>query len=106
MSIDKQIHLLDDLENMLEKQIELAHQGNLRGIEALSGQTDSLTEEIGRLKILESAEFKSERECLVKLYNDLQFALTVEKEETGKQLQQTRRARRTIRAYRNNIQEK
>jgi len=42
MSTEKQTHLLDDLQDLLEKQIELAQQGNISGVEVLSKQANSL----------------------------------------------------------------
>ena len=105
MSTDKQIHLLDGLQSLLEKQIELARQGNPAGgrIEVLSKQAGSLVEKIARGGILELAEFKNRREQLQKLYKDLCLAITAQKDDTAEKLSRVRKGRKTIQTYRNNI---
>ncbi len=104
MSTDKQTHLLDDLQSLLEKQIELAQQGNISGVEVLSKQASSLVVEIAQTGILELREFKKRRERLQKLYEELCLALTAAKAETVEKLSQVRRGKRTIETYRSNIQ--
>jgi hypothetical protein len=112
MSIDnvdinpgEQICLLDELQSLLEKQLELAHQGNSASEqgEALGRQADQLVEKIAQTEILKRAEFKDRQECLKKLYNELCLAVTTQKTETAEQLSQLRRGRKTIEAYRSNI---
>jgi len=100
---DEQIHLLDELRNLLEKQIELARQGNINEIEVLSKQASSLVGEIARSGVLESSEFKSQREELRKLYQDLCLALTAQQAETAKELSRVRKGKKTIATYRGNI---
>ncbi|MHC4748497.1 MAG: hypothetical protein ACYTFW_01350 [Planctomycetota bacterium] len=112
MSIDnvdiipgEQICLLDELQSLLEKQLELAHQGNSASeqVEALGKQADRLVEKISQIEILKRAEFKNQRECLKKLYDELCLAVTTQKIETAEQLSQLRIGRKTIEAYRSNI---
>ncbi len=100
---DEQIHLLDELQNLLEKQIELARQGNINEIEVLSKQASSLVVEIARSEVLESSEFKSQREKLRKLYQDLCLALTAQQAETSEELSRVRKGKKTIATYRGNI---
>ncbi len=101
---DEQIHLLDELQNLLEKQIELARKSNINEIEVLSEQAGSLMGKITRSGIFESAEFISRREQLRKLYQNLCLALTAQQAETAGKLSQVRRGKKTIDVYRNNIQ--
>ncbi len=100
---DEQIHLLDELRNLLEKQIEFARQGNINEIEVLSKQTSSLVGKIARSGVLESSEFKSQHEQLRKLYEDLCLALTTQQAENAKELSQVRKGKKTIATYRGNI---
>ncbi len=100
---DEQIHLLDELQNLLEKQIDLARQGNINEIEVLSKQVSSLVGEIARSGVLESSEFKSQREKLRKLYQDLCLALTAQQAETTEELSRVRKGKKTIATYRGNI---
>ena len=105
MSTDKQIHMLDELQSLLEKQIELAQQGNpaSRRIEVLSEEADSLVGKIAKTGILELAEFKHRRELLHELYDRLRLVLTTQKAETAERLIRVRQGRKTIGTYRRNI---
>lgn len=108
MGIDKQISKfssqLTQLQNLLEKQIELARQGaNFTEIETLSSQADSLSEKIVHAGILELPEFKNQREHLQKLYNTLCLAIIAQKTETSKTLTRLRKGRKMLSVYRSNI---
>ena len=103
MSTDKQIYLLDELQSLLEKQIKLAQQGNISGVEVLSKQASSLVRKIAQSGVLESSEFKSQREQLRKLYQDLCLALTAQQAETAEELSRVRKGKKTIATYRGNI---
>ena len=96
---DEHIHLLNKLQNLLEQQIRFARQGNVNEIEALSTQANSLVGKIARSGILESSEFKNQREQLRKLYQDLYLALTAQQAENTKELSQVRKGKKTIVAY-------
>jgi len=104
MTTDKQVHLLDDLLILLERQIELARQGNVSDVEALSRQADSLVEKIARTGILERAEFKNRRERLQKLCNSLCLAITAQKADTAERLSRVRKGRKIVKTYRRNMQ--
>ena len=103
MSTDKHIHLLDDLQSLLEKQIELAQQGNISGVEILSKQASSLVVEIAQTGILELREFKNRREQLQKLYDSLLLAITAQSAEVAGELSRVRKGKKTVEAYRSNI---
>ena len=105
MDIDKQKDMLDELQNLLEQQILLVHQGNSAGerFEALSSRTDFLVWEIAEMKVLERDEMKDRRTQLKKSYDKLRFALTAQKDDVTDKLSQIRRGRKTIGTYRDNI---
>jgi hypothetical protein len=103
MSIDKRIDLLDELQSLLEKQIELAQHGNISDVEVLSKQVSSLVERIVQAGILGLAEFENRREQLQKLYKDLCLAVTAQRAETAERLGRVRKGKKTIAAYRGNI---
>ena len=105
MSTDKEIKLLDDLQSLLEKQIELAQQGNAAGsqLETLNEQTDSLIGQIVQTGTLESTEFKKRQKQLQELYKELCLALAAAKADTAEKITQLRKGRKTIGTYRNNI---
>jgi len=105
MSTDKQAHMLDELQSLLEEQIKLAKQGNpaSKQIEALITQAEALVGKIAQSGILESSEFKKRREHLNKLYDTLCLAITAQKADTAAKLNQVRAGRKTIGTYHSNI---
>jgi hypothetical protein len=105
MDTDKQKNMLNELQNLLEQQILLVHQGNSSGgrFEALSSRTDSLVREIAEMKILERDELKDRRTQLRKSYEKLNLALTAQKDDVTDKLSQIRRGRKTIGTYKDNI---
>ncbi len=103
MSIDKQIDLLDELQSLLEKQIELARQGNISDVELSSKQAGSLVERIVQAGILGLAEFENRREQLQKLYKDLCLTVTAQRTDVFKDLSRVRKGRKTIETYHKNI---
>jgi len=100
---DRQLHLLDELQSLLEKQIELARQGSIINVERLSSQASSLVEKITQAGILELSEFKNRREHLKKLYQDLCLAITAQKVDVTEKLSRVRKGRKAIETYRKNI---
>ena len=103
MSNDKQMHLLDNLQSLLEKQIKLAQQGNISDVEALSRQAGSLVGKIVQTGIFEMAEFENRRKQFQKLYKDLRLAITAQKADSAEKLNRVRRGKKTIKTYRSNI---
>ncbi len=100
---DEQIHLLDELQNLLEKQIGFARQGNINEIEILSKQSGSLVGKIARSGFLESSEYKNQQEQLRKLYQELCLALTAQQDKTSEELSRVRKGKKTVGIYRKNI---
>jgi hypothetical protein len=99
------LSVLNDLKQLLERQIVLAHQGNIKGIEALCSQTGSLVAEIMQMDSLEShEEFKSDVENAMELYRQLCLMLTAERAEAGRELKQVHKTRKMVGIYRDNIQ--
>ncbi len=105
MSTDKQISMLDELQSLLEKQLELAHQGNSAGerIDLLGRQADRLVEKIIQAGILERPEFESQRKKLKKSYENLCLAITAQKADTTEKLCHVRRGRNLVETYRSNF---
>ena len=102
MSPDKQVYLLDDLQSLLQKQIELARQNNISNVEALSKQAGCLVEKIAQTRSCELAELKNRQKCLVKLYKKLLLIIAAKKEHIGRQLRQISNGRKTLEAYSHN----
>jgi hypothetical protein len=97
--------MLDELQGLLEKQIELARQGDSAGeqIERLGRQVDCLVEKISHGRVLERLEFEGRRKQLQKSYENLCLALTAQKADVSERLNCVRKGRKTIETYRSNI---
>ena len=102
MKADEQMRLLDNLQSLLEKQIEMARRSNFRRVEALAEQANSVVEKIVKIKAFEQPGFDGQREHLTKLYEKLELILAAGKDSVGKQLRQVGNVRKTLSAYRNN----
>ncbi len=102
MKADEQMRLLDDLQSLLEKQIEMARRSSFRRVEALAEQADSVVEKIVKTKAFEQPGLDGRRELLTKLYKRLELMLAAGKNSVGKQLRQVGNVRKTIHAYHNN----
>ena len=103
-NLDEQRHLLGDLQHLLEKQIDLAHQGDISAVEMASMQAGAMAKKIAQTKILEQAAFKDQRERLQSLYADLCLVLTTEKANIADRLNHIRKGKKTIATYHDNIQ--
>lgn len=101
MRVDKQMHLLDNLQSLLEKQIEMARRGNFRRVEVLAEQASPIVEKIVKTKAFEQHEFDGPREYLAELYKKLELMLAAGKDSVGRQLRQVGSGRKTLQAYRN-----
>lgn len=102
-NLDEQRQLLSDLQHLLEKQIELAHQGDISAVEMLGKQAGDLAKKIAQTKILEQVAFKDNRERLQSLYADLCLVLAAEKANIAEKLTHVRKGKKTIEAYHSSI---
>ena len=105
INLEENKELLNELQHLLEQQIELIHKGDPAGkkVETLSERVRVLVEEIRRTGILESAQFKNQREKIKKLYDCLYMEISAQKDQTEQQLNQIRKGKKTIVTYRSNI---
>ena len=104
MNMDSQAHLLDNLQKLLEKQIQMVRRSNLRRVEALAEQAESVVEKITAAKTSAPDELNSRREHLIKLYKKLELMLAARKDCFRSQLQQIAEGRKTLKAYRTGAQ--
>ena len=94
---------LDELKNLLEKQVRLAQQGNISDVEILSRQADCLVQKITQTGLLEHPEFKNQWEQLRKLYEELRLAVTAQKADVSEKLSRVRKGKKTIETYHHNM---
>jgi hypothetical protein len=105
MSADEQMNILDELQDLLEMQLKLVHEGNSAGkqMDDLGIGTDLLVEKIVQAGILERPEFKTQKEKLKKSYEELHLAVTAQRADTAEKLSQVRRGRKIVETYRGNL---
>ena len=96
--------LLDNLQGLLERQTKLAQQGKVSDVELLSTQAGSVVERIAETGILELPEFRNRRRQLQRLYKELCLTITAQETDISEKLRQIGKGKKTIRAYRSNIQ--
>ena len=104
-TVSQQEYLLDELQSLLAKQLQLARQGNSTNEQfgVLAGKASSLVKEIERTGILDRAEFQYRRENLRKRYENLCLIVAAEKANVGRDISQIQKGRRILGTYRNNI---
>src|SRR4030042_4249058 len=92
---EEKAELLDELQYLLERQIELIHKGDPAGkkVENLSERINVLVEKIRQTGIPELAQFENQREKIKKLYDCLYMAISAQKDETEQQLNRVRRGK-------------
>lgn len=97
--------LLEKLQDLLKKQIELVQKGDPGGkkFENLSCQANGLVKKITQEGILQLAQFARQRKQLQNLYSRLYMTISAQKDETAQQLNSIRKGKKTIVTYRNSI---
>jgi hypothetical protein len=101
VNTDKHKLLLDNLQSLLEKQIEMARKGNYSHIELLSEQAGSAIEELAKIDSSDSPDFENRRKHLLKLYEKLELMLAAEQNSVKDQQKQVDNVRKILSAYRN-----
>ena len=101
----EQVSLLDELQNLLDKQLHLARQGDSTNeqFSALADKAGTLVEEIEQTGILDLAELQYRREALRKRYENLCLIVATQKNHSSSELNQIRRGRKILGTYRSNI---
>jgi hypothetical protein len=94
---------LTELENNLKKQLEFARRGSLESVEKLAGQCRTLVEKISSAGLIEKPEYKSQRQRIEKLYQELLLLLSSQKDAVAEQLKSIHKGRKTLSAYRGSI---
>jgi hypothetical protein len=87
----------------LEKQINLARQGNISSLLHLSKKTNALVEKIVQKGVFALPGFKNQRDHLHKLYEELCLVIATQKADVTEKLSHVRKGKRLIGSYRSNI---
>jgi hypothetical protein len=102
---NEQVRLLGELEGLIRKQIELAHQGDSAGerFALLTDRAGLVVERITQLGPAGSQEYQRRFEMLRELYETLSLVLAAEKADVCEELGRIRRGRKIIGTYRSTI---
>jgi hypothetical protein len=101
----EQSHQIEQLQHLLTMQMDMFRQGDSNGknTEALFEQTNLLVSNLSQKGTLKLKQFAKQRENLRKLYEQLQLAITAQKQDTERQLNVVRKGTKMIGTYRSNI---
>jgi uridine phosphorylase len=94
---DRQV--LARLQELLEKQRELVHQGRLAAAAELFDETERCVQKIAEARTREVPGTADQWQCIERLYRQLCLALAVQRTETGAALAAIRRGRQMLRTY-------
>ena len=103
MSANDETSLLEELASRIEGQIELVRKGSFGGLARLTDECQRLVTKIKSAGLLEKPEHETQRKRLAKLYQDLQLALSMQKDATAEQLKSVCEHKRKMTVYRSNI---
>jgi len=95
-----QEQLLDELQSLLKRQIELARKSDYRACELLAEKAGLLVEHLKSAKAPEKGDLRKQFERTTKLYREAILIVAAEKERLGRQLGQVNQGRKTLKAYR------
>lgn len=97
---DASPRLVDLLQSLLERQMELAQQGKLTAVHALAEQAGEIVERLGGDEVPGSAGLETGKAAVEDSYRRLSLMLAAERDDVHEELNRLRRARRFIRTYR------
>ncbi|MHC4215480.1 MAG: hypothetical protein ACYSWP_19130 [Planctomycetota bacterium] len=66
--------ILDNLQNLLKKQLDFAREGGFREVVMLAEQVDSVIGKISQARVFEKPQFRQKQEKLRALYKELELA--------------------------------
>ncbi len=92
--------LADELQQLLERQLDLARGGRLAGVEKLGERVDTVVARITEAGMLDSPPLRSRMPVLEGLYRELCTVLAAQQQETSNTLRAIRRGKRMVAAYR------
>jgi hypothetical protein len=91
--------MLDRLQELLERQLALVHQGRLDAAIGLCDQTDQCVRQIAEARASDAPRSTDQWVHVERLYRDLCLALTVQRTEVSAALNAVRQGRRVLNTY-------
>lgn len=101
----ERISLLNELQNLLEKLLQLARQGDSTNehFDAVIAKADSLVGKINQFGPIGSGEIQHRFERLRQLYETLSLVISVQKADVSEELNRIRRGKKIIAVYHKNV---
>ena len=103
MKNDQEIQLLEELANILDKQIELARHDEIEELEKLVSYSEQLAIKITAARLLEKPEYDGWRKRLTGLYKNMELVLSAQKNAVAGQIKSIHLGKKTLAAYRGNF---
>ena len=103
MSSGQDEHLLTELQELLEQQIDSAHRGSFSTVLQLTEKCEPLVEQITASGLFEKPEHKDAKERLAGLYRDLHLLLSTQKNAVAEQIKSVQRGKKILSIYRDSI---
>ena len=103
MSTGEDIRLLEELENLLTKQIALARRGSFAAVLQMAGTCEPLVAKIAEARLFERPGHKTAKDRLAGLYRDLQLLLSTQQSAAAEQLKAVRKGKKTLSIYRGSV---
>jgi len=92
---------LDQLQELLTRELEWVQQGNLSAVEQVCKQTERCVQRIAANRILDDANLEGRRRRLESMYKELCLILAAQRQETFDVLNTVRRGKKVLRTYGN-----
>jgi hypothetical protein len=103
MKKDDEIQLLEELANILERQIELTRHDCFEESEKLVSQSEHLAVNITAAGLLDKPQYDGWRNRLTELYKDMELVLSAQKRAVAQQLNVIDKGKKTLAVYRGSI---
>jgi len=91
--------LVDELQQLLERQLDLARGGSLASLQQLSERVDTVVSRITEAGMMDSPPLRSRMPVLEGLYRELCTVLVAQQQETSRTLRAVRQGKRLLRTY-------
>jgi hypothetical protein len=99
VNIEKHQDPWDRLQTLLEKQVRMSKNSNIRGVEMLAEQANSVVAEITNAPSPLPPQWKQKCEAVMQLYKKLELMIEAEKDTVNKQLRKVTSGKKAVRAY-------
>jgi hypothetical protein len=103
MKKNDEIQLLEELANVLERQIEFTRQDDLEELEKLIGQSEQLAVKITAAGLLDQPKYDWWRKHLTGLYKNMELVLSTQKRAVAQHLNVIDKGKKTLAVYRDSV---